>query len=170
MALMGAAMELQEMSMGTAFAVGAPAVALGGLCLFLINGYVIEQRRRRSPLPPLPGTAFFLVVSIVIMNKRVKFPWLLSIYVGVKTSQTFNQPIKRKRKKKTEPSSFIKRVFINEPSLYEQAVVYLSRPDPSFRVSSSAPLLHKPNSSSLGSITAKPFFAPYWLDHLFDTI
>ncbi|KAE9458540.1 hypothetical protein C3L33_09558, partial [Rhododendron williamsianum] len=72
MALMGAAMELQEMSMGTAFAVGAPAVALGGLCLFLINGYVIEQRRRRSPLPPLPEVPGLPVIGNLLQLKEKK--------------------------------------------------------------------------------------------------
>ncbi|KAI8548748.1 hypothetical protein RHMOL_Rhmol07G0297800 [Rhododendron molle] len=72
MALMGAAMELQEMSMGTAFAVGAPAVALGGLCLFLINGYANDQRRRRSPLPPLPEIPGLPVIGNLLQLKEKK--------------------------------------------------------------------------------------------------
>ena len=61
MALMDAIMDLQAlqaMPVGAAIAIGGPAVALGGLSLWLIRGYTNDQRKRGSNLPPLPGTPF----------------------------------------------------------------------------------------------------------------
>ena len=61
MALMKASLDVQAVPLGSAIAIGGPAVALGGLSLWFIEAYVNDHQRRRSPnLPPVPGI-FFLV-------------------------------------------------------------------------------------------------------------
>lgn len=57
MALLEGILDVQTLPLGTVVAVGGPAVALGGLSLWLFKAYVNDhQRRRSSNLPPVPGT------------------------------------------------------------------------------------------------------------------
>lgn len=47
---------IQALPLGTALAVGGPAVAVGGLSLWFLNSYVADHKRKSSSnLPPLPG-------------------------------------------------------------------------------------------------------------------
>lgn len=50
---------IQAIPLGTALAVGGPAVAVGGISLWFYNNYVAADLKRRSSsspnLPPLPG-------------------------------------------------------------------------------------------------------------------
>ncbi|KAL7175532.1 hypothetical protein ACSBR2_029184 [Camellia fascicularis] len=72
MALMDAIMDLQTLSIGTAIAMGGPAVALGGLFLWLIKGYVYDQKRRASNLPPLPEVPGLPVIGNLLQLKEKK--------------------------------------------------------------------------------------------------
>ncbi|GMP81126.1 hypothetical protein CsSME_00035939 [Camellia sinensis var. sinensis] len=72
MALMDAIMDLQTLSIGTAIAMGGPAVALGGLLLWLIKGYVYDQKRRASNLPPLPEVPGLPVIGNLLQLKEKK--------------------------------------------------------------------------------------------------
>lgn len=70
MALLEGFLDAQSLPLGTAIAVGGPAVALGGLWLF--KAYVNDQRKRRSAnLPPVPGTFSFYAVLEIICTKNL---------------------------------------------------------------------------------------------------
>ncbi|KAL7175533.1 hypothetical protein ACSBR2_029185 [Camellia fascicularis] len=72
MALMDAIMDLQTLPLGTAIAMAGPAVALGGLSLWLIKGYVYNQKRRASNLPPLPEVPGLPVIGNLLQLKEKK--------------------------------------------------------------------------------------------------
>ncbi|PSS17231.1 Ent-kaurene oxidase [Actinidia chinensis var. chinensis] len=75
MALMDAIMDLQAlqaMPVGAAIAIGGPAVALGGLSLWLIRGYTNDQRKRGSNLPPLPEVPGLPVIGNLLQLKEKK--------------------------------------------------------------------------------------------------
>ncbi|XP_059636666.1 ent-kaurene oxidase-like [Cornus florida] len=60
MALIESILNLQAMALGTAVAVGGPAIALGGISIWLIRGYVNDQNKKQHSnglltLPEVPG-------------------------------------------------------------------------------------------------------------------
>ncbi|KAL6964865.1 imidazoleacetate 4-monooxygenase [Sarracenia purpurea var. burkii] len=69
---MDAIMDLQAMPLGPAIALGFLVIALGALILWLINGYVHNQRRRGSELPPLPEVPGLPVIGNLLQLKEKK--------------------------------------------------------------------------------------------------
>lgn len=75
---MEAILNVQALPLGTAVAVGGPAVALGGLSLLLLKAYVNDQRRKLSSnLPQLPGN--FHIWSL-FLDVFYAFDKLLTLY------------------------------------------------------------------------------------------
>ncbi|KAA8537692.1 hypothetical protein F0562_027318 [Nyssa sinensis] len=72
MALTDAILDFQAMPFGTAIAVGGPAIALGGLSLWFIRGYVNDHRRGSSNLPPLPEIPGLPVIGNLLQLKEKK--------------------------------------------------------------------------------------------------
>ncbi|KAL6964862.1 imidazoleacetate 4-monooxygenase [Sarracenia purpurea var. burkii] len=69
---MDAIMDLQAMPLGPAIALGFLVIALGALILWLINGYVHNQRRRGSELSPLPEVPGLPVIGNLLQLKEKK--------------------------------------------------------------------------------------------------
>lgn len=73
MALLEGILDIQTLPLGTAIAVGGPAVALGGLSLWLFKAYVNDhQRRRSSNLPPVPEVPGIPVIGNLLQLKEKK--------------------------------------------------------------------------------------------------
>uniref|UniRef100_A0A5B6ZUZ9 ent-kaurene monooxygenase n=1 Tax=Davidia involucrata TaxID=16924 RepID=A0A5B6ZUZ9_DAVIN len=73
MALTDAILDLQAKAFGTAISVGGPAIALGGLSLWFIRGYVNDHRRKSAnDLPPLPEVPGLPVIGNLLQLKEKK--------------------------------------------------------------------------------------------------
>ncbi|KAG5542220.1 hypothetical protein RHGRI_021927 [Rhododendron griersonianum] len=72
MELMDQVGDLQALPKGTTIALGATAVVLGQLFLWLINRYFQEHRRRRSPLPAVPEVPGLPVIGNALQLREKK--------------------------------------------------------------------------------------------------
>lgn len=64
---------IQALPLGTAIAVGGPAVAVGGLSLWFLNSYLADQKRRSSSnLPPLPEVPGLPLIGNLLQLKEKK--------------------------------------------------------------------------------------------------